>query len=434
MKLMKKILNFSKFVLEKITHTKPMSPPEDVEKISKLFTAAGKDLFIVGGAVRDFVQGKVPHDYDLVTNAQPEESKQILKGWNISDEQGKNFGVLRIYTKDEPLGYELATYRKDISKGRDTKGEDQKVEIGSHITIEDDVKRRDLTCNALFYDINKKEIVDLVGGIDDIKNNIIRCVGDPKQRFDEDKLRILRVFRFAARTGGEIDLQTAKAIRDDNRLRGISATDDVSQERILEEWNKMRGHAKDDLDMMQNYIELLFDFEMFEQMFPGLEHSEVLVTCIDNAILFYDLFYDNMTSKVRNELKKLKFPLELIGEIDFCREIEWKWNEVENVYDLAKKKKRGNIPNELVELLCFHIEMGGRFGVDAFKKPIGGKEFDIPGEPLDKEWVDAFLKYCDDGFKVDGNDLLSQGFKGKAIEIEKERLEIERFKTEYLHE
>lgn len=434
MKLMKKILNFSKFVLEKITHTKPMSIPEDVKKISKLFTAAGKDLFIVGGAVRDFIQGKIPHDYDLVTNAQPDESKQILKGWNVSDEQGKNFGVLRIYTKDEPLGYELAAYRKDISKGRDTKGEDQKVEIGSHITIEDDVKRRDLTCNALFYDINKKEIVDLVGGIEDIKNNNIRCVGDPKQRFDEDRLRILRVFRFAARTGGEIDPQTAEAIRDDNRLRGISATDDVSQERILEEWNKMRGHAKDDLDMMQNYIELLFDFEMFEQMFPGLDHSEVLVTCIDNAILFYDLFYDNMASKLRTELKKLKFPLELIGEIDFCREIEWKWNDVENVYDLAKKKKRGNIPNELVELLCFHIEMGGRFGIDTFKKPIGGKQFDMPGEPLEKEWVEAFLKYCDDGFKVDGNDLLSQGFNGKAIEIEKERLEIERFKTEYLHE
>ncbi len=105
----------------------------------------------------------------------PEESKQILKGFNVSDEQGKNFGVLRVYTKDETEGYEITSYRRDISKGRDTKGDDQKVEMGNDVTIEDDCKRRDLTMKiTLFYNIKNKKIVDLVGGVDDIKNKICK--------------------------------------------------------------------------------------------------------------------------------------------------------------------------------------------------------------------------------------------------------------------
>jgi len=91
-------------------------------------------------------------------------------------------------------------------------------------------KKDQLLMNAIFYDIVKKEIVDLVGGVDDIKNNIISTVGIPSERFGEDRLRILRCLRFAARTGGEIDPTTSQAIKDDNRLRGISPKEDVSQE------------------------------------------------------------------------------------------------------------------------------------------------------------------------------------------------------------
>ena len=107
--------NYKNYILEKKIQKK-MPIPKDVLLIAYEFEKAGKDLFVVGGAVRDFLQGKLPHDYDLVTNALPNESKKILKDWNVSDEQGKNFGVLRIYTKEEPAGHELATYRKDIAK------------------------------------------------------------------------------------------------------------------------------------------------------------------------------------------------------------------------------------------------------------------------------------------------------------------------------
>ena len=149
--------------LEKLNTEIPL--PNDIIEISNAYIKAGKDIFLVGGAVRDFIQGVKPKDWDLVTNALPDESKEILRGFRVSDEQGKNFGVLRVYTKDEPEGYEIASYRKDISGGRDTKGDDQKVQMGSDVTIEDDCMRRDLTINSLFYDIRNKKIVDLVDGV-----------------------------------------------------------------------------------------------------------------------------------------------------------------------------------------------------------------------------------------------------------------------------
>lgn len=409
---------YKNFLLEKNIPTK-IPIPKDIEQIAKLFHDAGKDLFVVGGAVRDFLQGKTPHDYDIVTNALPEESKRILhyqcmynKGWNVSDEQGKNFGVLRIYTKDEPLGYELATYRKDISKGRDVKGEEQKVEIGPHITINDDVKRRDLTINALFYDINNKKIVDLVGGIDDIKNNVIRAIGNPKERFNEDRLRILRVFRFAARTGGKIDPVTSEAIKSDNRLRGIGSKDDVSQERIHEEWNKMLEHAQkaDSPKMMQDYVDLLTEYDMWKQMFPGMRIDlSGEIEFLDNALIFHGLFKkDDIGGKRKLLVQTLKFPINLVNKLDFIESyLISQENEYNDVYKLAKLKEKYHIDDDLILMV-----------VDEYG--------------LNIEFAESFIKYCNDGFVVDGNDLMAQGFKNKDIEKEKERRELLRFKNEYI--
>ena len=90
-----------------------MKIPRDILEIANKFFDVDKELYIVGGAVRDFLDGKIPHDYDLVTNAQPEEIKTILKGYR-TDLQGQHFGVVRVFTNDTPLGIEIATYRKDI--------------------------------------------------------------------------------------------------------------------------------------------------------------------------------------------------------------------------------------------------------------------------------------------------------------------------------
>lgn len=103
--------------IKKISTNIPLT--NDIIEVSNVYIKAGKDIFLVGGAVRDFIQGKEPKDWDLVTNALPEESKEILKDFKLSDEQGKNFGVLRLYTKDEPEGYEIASYRIDKYESED---------------------------------------------------------------------------------------------------------------------------------------------------------------------------------------------------------------------------------------------------------------------------------------------------------------------------
>ncbi|NBX95417.1 MAG: CCA tRNA nucleotidyltransferase, partial [Betaproteobacteria bacterium] len=275
-----KIKRYQQFINENKISTE-ISLPNDIIEISNAYIKAGKDIFLVGGAVRDFIQGIEPKDYDLVTNALPNESKEILKGFNVSDEQGKNFGVLRVYTKDEPEGYEVASYRRDISGGRDTKGDDQKVEMGGDVTIEDDCNRRDLTMNALFYDIKNKQIVDLVGGVEDIKKGIVRAVGDASQRFIEDRLRICRIFRFAARTGGEIDSKTAQAIKNDNRLKGVGPKDDVSQERIWDELKKSWKQAKD----FRNYLQFFTKFDMWDEVFPNSNINTDLVDSKDFIVV-----------------------------------------------------------------------------------------------------------------------------------------------------
>jgi len=158
--------------------------PSDIKKIHAAFKKSGKKLYIVGGAVRDAILGVSIKDFDLATDAKPDESLEIAKNAGFSTaEVGKAFGVVIVG------GHEVATFRRDVGKGR-------RPDAVDYTDIEGDVKRRDLTINALFYDMDRSEIVDLVGGIADLKNNRIRTVGKASERFEEDPLRMLRFLRF----------------------------------------------------------------------------------------------------------------------------------------------------------------------------------------------------------------------------------------------
>lgn len=170
--------------------------PQSVKDLHKLFAANGKKLYLVGGSVRDFLTGDKPKDFDLATDALPDEVLEILGGKFRTNLQGKAFGVVVVFTKDQPDGMEIATFREDIYDDKLGKTRNPDVKFTS---IENDVLRRDIRINGLFFDLDKNEIVDLVGGVDDIKNGIIGMIGDPDLRIKEDPLRILRAIRMACR-------------------------------------------------------------------------------------------------------------------------------------------------------------------------------------------------------------------------------------------
>jgi poly(A) polymerase len=170
--------------------------PQSVKDLHKLFAANGKKLYLVGGSVRDFLTGDKPKDFDLATDALPDEVLEILGGKFRTNLQGRAFGVVVVFTKDQPEGMEIATFREDVYDEKLGKTRNPDVKFS---TIENDVLRRDLRINGLFYDLDKNEIVDLVGGIDDIKNGVISMIGEPDLRIKEDPLRILRAIRMACR-------------------------------------------------------------------------------------------------------------------------------------------------------------------------------------------------------------------------------------------
>ena len=234
--------------------------PTDLQDIHGRMKYAGRELYLVGGAVRDTLMGKAPKDYDVATNADPEEVIKILKKDSSLrlDLTGKQFGVVRVKTR-EGGEYEIATFREDIGKGKGTS-----VKFS---TIENDVQRRDLTINALFYDMDSGEVVDYVGGIEDIENGVIRAVGEPGQRFDEDRIRILRAVRFAARMGSELDPATKQAILEDNELIDTDTGTPIPAERITEEFVKGIKSAQD----VNHFLRLNKELGLFRQIFPGLD-------------------------------------------------------------------------------------------------------------------------------------------------------------------
>ena len=184
----------------------------------------GFEAYFVGGCVRDMIMGNEPFDYDIATSARPEDVKKLFKR---TVPVGVQFGVM-IVILDE-TEFQVATFRSD---GEYLDGRHPKDVHFS--TVEEDVKRRDFTINGLLYDPITDEIKDFVGGREDIKKKIIRTIGNPNERFSEDKLRILRAIRFANRFNFQVEKKTLEAIR-----TFVPLLEEISQERIRDELVKM---------------------------------------------------------------------------------------------------------------------------------------------------------------------------------------------------
>jgi len=273
--------------------------PSDIKKIYKLFKKNKKQLFVVGGAVRDAILGKKPKDFDLATDAKPDEVLKIAKAGGFKTvEVGKSFGVVIVG------GHEIATFRKDIGKGR-------RPDAVDFTDIRGDVMRRDLTINALFYDIGKGQIVDLVGGIKDLKKKKIRTVGKPEERFDEDPLRKLRAVRFSGSVGGKMSKDTWNALKKNPDISGVSA------ERIRDEFIKGVKKAKS----VPVYLKMLRKLGMIMQVFPSMSIMSGNLKTNDYKLQIAYMLQSNGADKVKSNLHNLKYTKQEATDIWFLIKI-----------------------------------------------------------------------------------------------------------------
>ncbi len=199
--------------------------PLSVQKALDCLNACGFDACLVGGCVRNWLMGIAPHDFDITTNALPEQTMACFDGYKTV-ETGLKHGTVTVIIDGEPI--EITTYRADGEYLDNRRPE--KVEFVSDLCK--DLARRDFTMNAIAYSYD--EIIDPFGGVADIENRCIRCVGDPYKRFDEDGLRIMRALRFSADLGFEIEPQTSDAIHAKHRLLA-----NISAERKFSELSKL---------------------------------------------------------------------------------------------------------------------------------------------------------------------------------------------------
>ena len=366
--------------------------PQSVKELHELFKSKGKKLYVVGGAVRDFLNSDKPKDFDLCTDALPDEVLEILGSKYRTNLQGKAFGVVVVFTEDEPAGMEIATFREDISKGRNPE-----VKLG--VTIEDDVKRRDLTYNALFYDLDKREIVDLVGGVSDMESKITRMVGDAIERIDEDSLRILRAFRFASRYGTPLSDDLSKAIKQRNQLENIDPDTGemkrISAERIFEEMKKSFKQAKS----YKQYLEFFSEYDMWKEVFPGSKINTDIEEAHELTSYIANLFKLEDTQKLENKMiLQYKIEGDIASKVVFL--IDLLKLTPENAFDLYKKKVRCHCTSAQI------IDWLDTCGIHS----------------------KIFIRFIDYVPSVSAEDLMAKGFKGKELGDEIKRLEIENFK------
>ena len=245
-----------------------MDMPKNVDIAINLLQSAGFEAYAVGGCVRDSLLGKTPNDWDITTSAKPEDMKSVFADFHCID-TGIKHGTVTVVIDGEPL--EITTFRLDgeYEDNRHPKSVTFTSNLGA------DLGRRDFTVNAMAYS-KMTETVDLFGGQNDLKNKIIRCVGDPDRRFNEDALRILRALRFASALDFEIEEKTAQSL-----LKNCALLGNISEERIAKELLKLvcgKGAKR----ILTGFAPVLF--EILPELQPMYKNSH------DNPHHCYDIY------------------------------------------------------------------------------------------------------------------------------------------------
>jgi poly(A) polymerase/tRNA nucleotidyltransferase (CCA-adding enzyme) len=329
--------------------------PKEIVSVVEGLEKAGFEAFLVGGCTRDILLGRVPKDWDVTTNATPEQIIPLFEKTFYENSYG-TVGVVNEMTEDETLKVvEVTPYRLESSY-TDHRHPD---EVKFSKSISDDIKRRDFTINAIAVSLSKgaiKDIVDLFDGLKDIKDKTIRTVGNPGDRFTEDALRMMRAVRLATELGFTINIDTEKAILSHNSL-----LKKISMERIRDEFSKilMSKNPKDGIELLDKLGLLQFivpelltakgvkqpqahAYDVWEHLLRTLQHSADKEWPLDIRLsaLFHDIskpetkrfshetnqitFYGHevVGSRVTKKiLERLKFPVKTIEKV--TKMIRW---------------------------------------------------------------------------------------------------------------
>lgn len=384
-------------------------------------------VYVVGGAVRDFLHhyyhgdpttSYKPKDIDLTTNLSEEEILDRLRspqavnmGITVKEKESVDtFGVVFATVNHE--NYEIAPFRKDIgtSDGR----RPDRVERG---TIHDDAMRRDLTINNLYYDFDNKVILDFNPdgqGLEDIKNGVARPVGDPHERFNEDKLRVLRLVRFFSRFNPgsikeKLDTKTASAIEQFKNLKSHG----ITVERIESEFT---GGVKQAMNTA-SYIKNLYELGLLPQVFPNLKVDISGIDKIGNSknikVILAWLLRDN--ANVANVLNKLKYPAEIFDSVQFLiNAMNFTPNEIFGIIRNRDKKLLkpnavgiGGIPLSQEEINQHNLAKTASIRKDLIELS------KLVDNPIIAQRLNHLVTY--QAPVVSGDDLKKQGFKDEQI-------------------
>ena len=368
---------------ERSAHVKEPKLPKNVEFIISRFREHGYRADIVGGCVRDFLLGKEPNDYDLTTSATPEEMREVFSDMRTVD-TGIKHGTLTVLIDGEP--YEITTYRVD----GDYKDHRHPDKVTFSRTLSDDLSRRDFTVNAIAYN-PYDGFVDLFFGMEDVRHGIIRAVGDPTRRFDEDALRILRAIRFASVLGFEIEEETARAARE-----GRALLKNVSGERIFAEWKKLLSGV-DAHKIISAYSDILGEFLMNTAPIYIADKERFFAS--DTAVRWASLYMNEKNTKesflrcaerlhTDNATKKLISGI--LAYSDF---------QTDNRIDVNR--------------LMMEVGVDTALGVIGLRILIG--KADISAIETLYALINEGAPYRISDLKVSGHDLVSLGIKGEKI-------------------
>ena len=408
--------------------------PKNAEKIIDLLIENGFKAYAVGGCVRDFLLEKACDDVDIATSALPEKTESILKNNGIKVfETGLKHGTVTAVMDGEH--YEITTFRKD----GDYKDSRRPESVDFVSDIADDLSRRDFTVNAMAYN-HKEGIVDLFGGKADLENGIIRAVGNPDKRFNEDALRIMRALRFSSVLGFNIEENTKKAIFENMQL-----LNNISAERIFTELTKLLV-GNNALSVLDEYREVI------GVIIPELKPC---FDCVQNNPWHIYNVYGHIIHAVdaapKDKIIRLAMLLHDIGKPQVKTTDEkgidhFKTHAVVSA-DISKNVlKRFKVSNEIFDkvskLVYYHQSVENvdeirikrwlsRIGEDYTRSLLQVKIADLLGHNPDKigyelekikelqteleETVAAGAAFKISDLKINGNDLKSLGYEGKEI-------------------